>query len=132
MLAANYNAYMQQGAMTANPGELTLMLYDGCIKFLRKAQACHNENDYCGFNTNIQRVQDILTELMTTLDFQYDIAHHLYNLYSFFHRETVSINIKKEASKITQIVDLIVDLRNTWQEVIRINRKYEYKAGVFE
>ena len=132
MLAANYNAYLQQGAMTATPGELTLMLYDGCIRFLRKAQACHTEHDYQGFNVNIQKTQDILTELMTTLDFQYDVAYQLLSLYRFFHRETIEINIKKNADKIPQIIDLITDLRNTWQEVVRINRKYEYKAGVFE
>ncbi|MFS8652347.1 MAG: flagellar export chaperone FliS, partial [Caldibacillus sp.] len=67
-MANPYQAYRRNAVNTATPGELTLMLYDGCLKFIRLAKEAINNNDIQAKNTNIQKAQNIITELMVTLD----------------------------------------------------------------
>ncbi len=86
MNMAAYNQYRENSVYTASPEELTLMLYNGLIKFIMKAQNAISKKDIEGANENILRAQDIVSELMSTLDKKYEIANNLEMLYDFMLR----------------------------------------------
>ncbi|MDR0310680.1 MAG: flagellar export chaperone FliS [Acidobacteriota bacterium] len=118
-----YNQYRQQSAMTAAPGELTLMLYDGCIKDLKLARMYIEEKDLHLANENSKKAQAILDELMRTLDMQYPIAAQMMNLYEFIFGLVVQSNVKKDVGMIDTALELIIELRDAWQQAIRLNRQ---------
>ncbi len=120
--------YKQQSAMTASPGELTLMLYDGCIKNLKLAKIHIAAKDYAKSNDTLQKAQAIIAELMRSLDVRYDIAKQLMQLYDFILSTVVQANVKKDIQKVDEALSLVEDLRETWQQVIRINRSKQGKS----
>ncbi len=121
--------YQQQSAMTASPGELTLMLYDGCIKFLKQSKLYMEEkNIEKASNTSI-RAQDIITELMATLDPQYQVSDGLFRLYDFILRQVVQSNLKKDPTMVDVPIQMMTELRDTWQQAVRINRQQVASQG---
>ena len=117
------NQYKQQSAMTASPGELTLMLYDGCIKNLKLAKIHIEAKGYLKANEVLQKAQGIVSELMRSLDMRYDISKQLMQLYNFIIDTVVWANVKKDIAKIDEALDLISEMRDTWQQAILINRR---------
>lgn len=112
-----YERYRQQGIMTASPVDLVVMLYDECIKQLRLADTALGKKNYSDANTSLKRSQDILVELINSLDFKFEIAKNLMNIYEFMIREIVDINIRKDASGIKPIVELLESLREAWAQI---------------
>ncbi|PWK16169.1 flagellar export chaperone FliS [Tumebacillus permanentifrigoris] len=125
-MSMNANAYKQTynnaQVMTAPPGELTLMLYNGAIKFLKLAINAMKAKQIEETNKNIQRAQDVISELMCTLNMDVEISKNLMALYDFMNRHLLQANIKKDPALVTEVLDLVEDLRNTWVEVIKVNR----------
>jgi len=117
-----YQVYQQQSVMTATPGDLTLMLYNGCLKFMGRAELAMEKKDIAGVNEALLRAQDIIAELMATLDMQYDVAHNLFALYEFLHASLVQANIKKDPVLLGQCVALLAELRDTWVEAVKMTR----------
>ena len=75
MIPANaYSAYAKNKITTASPAELTLMLYDGAIKFCNIAIEAIEKKDYKKANINIQKAEKIIGEFQGTLDFKYPVA----------------------------------------------------------
>lgn len=126
-----YQQYQQNSIFTARPEELTLMLYNGAIKFLKQARINIQESQIDKANNNILRAEDILTELKCTLDMQYEVSNNLYALYDFMHGWLVQANINKldgGIEKIDDVLRLLEELRNTWSEAMKIaktSRKVE-------
>ena len=115
--------YKQQSAMTASPGELTLMLYDGCIKDLKLAKLYIDEKDVEKANDASQKAQAIIGELMRTLDTRYEIGTQLLALYDFILDIVVRSNVQKEIELIDQAIGYITELRDSWKEAVQTNRK---------
>ncbi|RKD23703.1 flagellar export chaperone FliS [Caminicella sporogenes] len=109
--------------MTAPPEELTYMLYDGIVKFLKKAKIYMEQKDFEGINDSLKRAQDIITELNITLNMDYEISKNLRSLYDFMLRRLIDANIKKESSIVDEVLDLAVDLRDTWKEAVKLAKK---------
>jgi flagellar protein FliS len=124
-----YQQYQQNSIMTASPGELILMLYDGAIKFIKQAKVYIDEKDMQKANNAILKAEDIVAELMADLDPDYDISHDLYSLYEFINDCLVRANIKKDKELLDQSLDLINDMRQTWAQVVKQHRQQEY-AGI--
>ncbi|MED3660914.1 flagellar export chaperone FliS [Ureibacillus sp. FSL K6-8385] len=122
-----YNAYKQNSINTASPGELTLMLYNGCIKFLNVAKKAIDEKDYEEKNKNLQKAQNIITELMVTLNMDYEISKQMYSLYEYMNRRLIEANMKNDAGIVDEVIGLVTEFRDTWKEVIRINRSQQYQ-----
>lgn len=123
MLAANpYQNYQNNAVMTASPGELTLMLYNGAIKFCNLAIDAIGQRDMQKANQASLRAQDIVTELRATLDTQYPIGEEMDRLYVFIKQLLMEGNIQKDVTKIADARDLIREFRDTWQEVIKQTR----------
>jgi flagellar protein FliS len=114
--------------MTASPGELTLMLYDGCLKNLKLAKIHIETKDFLKTNVVLQKAQNIICELMRSLDMNYPVSKQLMQLYDFLMDALVWANVKKDIGKINEAIDLVSELRDTWQQAILINRRQS--AGV--
>lgn len=119
-----YAQYQQHSVMTASPGDLTLMLYNGCIKFIKQSQSAVEQKDISGAHVAINRAQDIILEFMATLDMQIDLSHNLMALYEYINQRLAEANIRKDNEVLSECLGLVTELRDTWAEVVRLNRGY--------
>lgn len=124
-----HNAYKQNSVTTASPGELTLMLYNGCLKFLTLAKKAMLDKDIQTKNTNLQKAQAIITELMVTLDMNVPISKEIQPLYDYMNRRLLEANIKNDPAIIDEVAGLMTEFRDTWKEVILLNRQQQHAGG---
>lgn len=117
-----YAKYKSNSISTATPEELTLMLYNGAIKFCNQAAVALEKKDYMKSNTLIQRVQDIIREFQITLKPEYEISAQLNDMYDYIMRTLVTANIRKDDKKLQEATDLIRNMRDTWKEAMKIAR----------
>ena len=127
-----FNAYKQNSVTTASPGELTLMLYNGCIKFIGQAKNAINEKNIEQRNYYIQRAQAIIVEFMSTLNMDYEISNQMLPLYEYMNRRLTEANVKNSIEILDEVEGLVVEFRDTWKEVIKKNRQKQYATGVNE
>lgn len=121
-----FNAYKQNSVTTASPGELTLMLYNGCLKFLGKAKVAMEQKDMEVKNHNILRAQAIIAELMSTLNMNIEISKQMLPLYDYMNRRLVEANMKNDPAIIEEVEGLVTEFRDTWKEVLKITRQQQY------
>lgn len=122
--------YQQNSIMTATPEELTLMLYNGCIKGIRLAKIGLEDKDYEKANLYMCKAQAIIRELRATLDMKYDIAKNLYDLYTYFLDRLIEANVKKEAKILDEVEQFVSDLRDTWAEAMKDARIKQANKGM--
>lgn len=114
-----YQMYKRTQVSTASQGELLLMLFDGAIRFSNQAKEYILAKDFEQANAKLIRAQDIMMELMVSLDLdQGEIAQNLYQLYDFIHERLVEANLKKDVELIDQALRFLEDLRDTWRQVV--------------
>lgn len=124
MLAKNgYGAYANNKIMTASPAELTLMLYDGAIKFCNIAIVGIEQKDIEKAHNNIMKVENIITEFRATLDDKYEVAKDFDNVYVYLQERLREANIKKDAEILEEVLKHLRTMRDTWKEVMAINAK---------
>lgn len=121
-----YNAYKQNSVTTASPGELTLMLYNGCIKFIHQAKKSMEIDDIENRNKFIQKAQAILHELKVTLNMDIEVSKNMYELYDYMYHRLTQANIKNDSSILDEIEGLTLEFRDTWKQVIQVNRQNQY------
>jgi flagellar protein FliS len=121
-----YQQYKENAILTASPEELVLMLYNGIIRFIDEAKTALQKKDYVETNAEIQRAQDIITELMLTLDMNYDISKNLYNLYDYMLRRLIDANVKKDIEILDEVRGFAVELRDTWSLALQKVREKVY------
>ena len=124
-----YNAYKQNSVTTASPGELTLMLYNGCLKFLTQSKKAIEVKNYEQKNMYIQKSQAIIAELMTTLNMDLDVSKNMMALYEYMYARLTEANMKMDAAIIEEVEGLVTEFRDTWKQVIQINRKQQFSSG---
>lgn len=124
-----YQAYQNNAVNTATGGELTLMLYNGCIKFIKQAIKDIQDNKIESKNTNIQKAQRIIQELMITLDQDVEISNQIMPLYDYMHHRLMEANIKNDVSILQEVEGFVVDFRDTWKQVILKTRQKQYAQG---
>ncbi len=115
-----YQQYQSNQVDTADPKQLIVMLYDGAIRFLEiAASGIEDFKNYDTVNENILKSQDIITELMLSLNMDEggEIAQNLFNLYSFMKKELLDANIKKEKKPIQVVLTLLKELKEAWEKV---------------
>jgi len=125
-MAVNSAATLYQGSKvnTASPAELTLMLYEGAIKFCNIAILGFEQNDFEKVNNNIIKVQNIITELRATLDFKYPTAKDFDVVYEYIGSLLVQANIKKDVEQLNLALDQVREMRDLWKEVMKQNHMY--------
>ena len=119
-MANPYKQYQQSVVNTSTPQELTLMLYNGLIKFLKLTAQSIEEKSTEKSNYNIGRAQDILEEFMSTLNMDYDISNNLYSLYDFMYWRLVDANIKKDKTMVEEVIVFAEELRDTWAQAMKL------------
>ncbi|WP_019243075.1 MULTISPECIES: flagellar export chaperone FliS [Bacillus] len=124
-----YKAYEQNSVTTASPGELTLMLYNGCLKFIGKAKIAIEQNHIEERNTNIQKAQNIIRELMVTLNMDYEVSKNMMTIYEYINGLLTEANIQSELAKLVEAEGLVKEFRDTWKQVVQMNRKKQYQGG---
>lgn len=124
-----HSIYKQNSVTTASPGELTLMLYNGCLKFLSKAKHAINEKNIQEKNTNLLKAQAIISEFMSTLNMDIEVSKNMFALYEYMNRRLVEANVKNDVVIIEEVEGLVTEFRDTWKEVLRINRQQQYGNG---
>lgn len=117
--AANF--YKTNSINTASPARLTLMLYDGAVRFCHIALESIDEHDILKANTNIIKAEKIIVELRSTLDMKYPVAKDFDVVYDYIYRRLVEANVKKDKAVLQEALKHIQTMRDTWKEVMRIN-----------
>lgn len=117
-----YLKYQQNSIATASGPELTLMLYNGTIKFCNIAVEEIQNKNIPKAHENIIRAQDIILELRMTLDKKYPIATEMEQIYDYVYDLLVNANIKKDINKIEEACGLIRNYRDAWQEAMKVSR----------
>lgn len=114
-------SYRETQIKTATQGKLIVMLYDGAIKFINLALESMQDGKakYDSISNHIIKAQDIVTELMVSLDFEKggEIAKSLFSLYMFINRQLLDANIQKESDPLDTVKKLLIELRSAWVEV---------------
>ncbi len=119
-----FNAYAQYAnnrIMTASPAELTLMLYEGAIKFNNIAIAAIKENDMQKAHINIVKAQNVIQYLQQTLDTKYEVSKDFDNIYDYLTRRLLEANVQKDVEILEEINGHLRSVRDTWKEVMRLN-----------
>lgn len=124
-----YEQYKENSIYTASPEELTLMLYNGLVKFLMQAQMAINERDIEKANNCIIKAQNIIAEFRCTLNKKYDIAHQLDALYDYMYRRLIDANLKKDNTIIEEILGYARELRNTWEQAMKIAKQQNTRSA---
>ena len=114
-----YAAYANSKIMTASPAELTLMLYDGAIKFCNIAVVAIENKDIEKAHNNIIKTEKIVQEFRATLDMKYPVSKDFDSVYVYLLRRLHEANIKKDAEILEEVLKHLRTMRDTWKEVMK-------------
>ena len=115
-----YAAYANNKIRTASPAELTLMLYEGAIKFCNIAIRAIEEKDVPKAHNNIVKVENIIMEFQITLNHKYPVAKDFDAVYSYLKNRLVEANLKKDKEILEEVLEHLRTMRDTWKEVMRL------------
>ncbi|TQK63094.1 flagellar protein FliS [Brevibacillus sp. AG162] len=115
-------AYQTNQVTTAPPEELTLMLYNGGIKFLRLAKVALQEKKLDKTHENAMKVQAILGELTSTLNLSYPVGEQMAAMYDYMLHRTIEANMKKDAEIFDEVEDFFTQFRDTWKQAIALSK----------
>ncbi len=122
-MPTGYSAYQNSKVMTASPAELTLMLYEGAIKFCNIAIMGIEQNDIQKAHTNITKVEAIIEEFRSTLDFKYPVAKDFEEVYKYLYDRLVQANLKKDKEILEEVLGHLRTMRDTWKEVMKLSKQ---------
>lgn len=114
-----YAKYQSQSVNTATKEELTLMLYEGCVKFINRAIIGIEDKNIEMANNNILKAQDIIQELNMTLNMDYEIAQSMRSLYTYMLEQLMEANLKKDKVILEEVKGYAADFRDTWKEAMK-------------
>lgn len=118
-----YAQYNNSKILTASPAELTLMLYEGAIKFCNIGIAAIEEKSIEKAHINIVKAQKIVDHFRMTLDMKYPVAEDFERVYSYLAVRLVEADVRKDKEILTEVRTHLHSMRDTWKEVMRINRE---------
>ncbi len=112
-------AYREQSVLTATPGQLVVMLYDGCLRFLTQAAHAMREGDAREAGRRLSRAEAILDELLSTLDLEQGgvIASRLQGIYVFCSQQLLEARSASDAAPIDVVSELLAELRDAWSQI---------------
>ena len=127
------NDYLRTQIMTASPGRLIVMLYDGAIKRMTEAINAFDGQDldrYQMINNHLLAAQNIITELTISLDMEKggEIAQNCFRIYEYFNDQLIEANTKKIKEPVVRVRDMMKDLREAWDTIVRKQESGESAA----
>lgn len=117
-IPAAYAQYNNSKILTASPAELTLMLYEGAIKFCNIAIMAIEKKDIQKAHNNIIKVENIVNYLQSTLDMRYPVAQEFDRIYVYLQQRLTQANMKKDPEILKEICEHLRSVRDTWKEVM--------------
>jgi len=114
---------LRDNVLSASKEDLTLMLYDGALKFINQAILAINAHDTEKANTLCTKAQSIILEFRATLDMEFEVAQQMDSLYIYIYELLLKGNIKKDVEPLAEARDMIRGFRDTWKEAIVVARK---------
>lgn len=126
-----YERYKKNSIDSISPGEVIVKLFEGCCKFLENAHTAMENKNKLEANKNILKAEDILMELMDSLDFEYSISNQIYVMYNYMYMELVKITISQDIEALDRIKNMMYDYFKTWKEANRLDRieKHSYNSN---
>ena len=118
-----YSQYKNSKVLTASPAELTLMLYEGAIKFCNIAILALEKKDIEKAHINIVKTQKIIDHFRVTLDMKYSVAQDFERVYVYLAKRLVEANVSKDVEILEEVCEHLRSMRDTWKEVMRINKE---------
>jgi flagellar secretion chaperone FliS len=117
--ASQTAAYRQQSILTATPGQLVVMLYDGCLRFLNQAAYALREGKVGEAGARLSRAEAIIDELLDTLDLEKGgvVASRLQGIYVFCNRHLLEARATRDAEMIDKVAELLGELRDAWAQI---------------
>jgi len=123
-----YATYANNKIASATPAELTLMLYEGAIKFCNLAKIDIEKKEYGDSIGHIQRARNIIVELQSTLDFKYPIAKDFDNIYRYIFSLMADVNRDHDLDTLEELLNELRELRDIWKQVMK-NAKAPARPG---
>lgn len=114
-----YTAYKAASVSNSKPEDLVMMLYTGLVRFIMQAQKAIETNEIEKAHENITRAQDIISELESSLNMEYEISHNLMLLYDYLYRRLVDANVKKDRAILDEVLKFAVEFRDTWSQAMK-------------
>lgn len=115
--------YANNKILTASPAEVTLMLYEGAIKFCNIAIIAIENGEMEKAHVNIKKTQRIIEEFRNTLDHKYEVAEDFDKIYVYLLRRLLQANVKKDKAILEEVNMHLRSVRDTWKEVMKRNRQ---------
>lgn len=117
--ARSAEVYRQQQVMTATPEALTLMLYNGAIKFINESIEATKKKEYEKANTSCIKAQNIISEFRLTLKMEYEISKNLLALYNYAYDRLVEGNMNEDITKLEEAKDILSEFRDAWNQAMK-------------
>lgn len=124
-----FAAYQQTSVYTAAPEELTLMLYNGCLRFIKLAKQAMQQKNPEAKNENIVKAQNIIQELSLTLNREIEISEQMSSIYDYIRRRLIEANVQNNESFLEEAEKLVTDFRDTWKQAMQTERKNNHGTG---
>ncbi|ANU15905.1 flagellar export chaperone FliS [Planococcus maritimus] len=118
-----YQTYQQNSVMTASSEELTLMLYNGCLKFIKLAKKAMLDKQFEEKNKNLLKAQAIIQELRSTLNPDIALSQELEQLYEYQNNSLMEANMKNDAAALDAVLADVTELRNTWKQAMALAKQ---------
>ena len=115
-----YEAYQRNKILTATPADLTLMLYEGAIKFCNIAIVACEKKDIQKAHDNIRKTDRVIEEFQITLNRKYKVAEDFDEVYKYIRQRLVEANVKKDPEILEEVLKHLRTMRDTWREVMRL------------
>lgn len=122
-LPGAFAQYQNNKVLTAGPAELTLMLYEGAIKFCNVAILAVDNKEIEKAHINIVKTERIIDHLRMTLDMKYPVAQDFERMYSYLSQRLIQANASKDKAILEEVNEHLRSIRDTWKEVMRINKE---------
>ena len=129
MVTTGYQQYEKSKILTASPAELTLMLYEGAIKFTNIAIMAIEKKDIAKAGTYIMKTEKIIIEFRNTLDFKYETAKDFDEVYKYIYQRLVEANLAKDKDILEEVLGHLRTMRDTWKEVMKLAKQPQAKQA---
>ena len=122
------DAYRRQDVLTASSADLIVMLYDALKKNIILGRRGIEKRDIMAAHRHLMKAQDIVTELVGSLDMNYQISEELLTMYEFILRQLQDANIHKDKEPLEPVIEMVDSIRDAWKEVCSINRRTMFSS----
>ena len=119
-----HSQYKENSIYTAAPEELTMMLYNGLVRFIMQAQKAIDDKEISKAHECVIRAQDIIQEFMLTLDMKYEISQGLMLMYDYMNKRLMEANIKKDKDILEEVLGYAKELRDTWAQAMKLAKHH--------